>query len=72
MAVCLLYGRISFAADKFVFFFVVDEVIAKNFFLQKQLFTILKQERDNAVTIKRLRTILEDVISELQLSEKKR
>ncbi|KKL79016.1 hypothetical protein LCGC14_2019080, partial [marine sediment metagenome] len=49
-----------------------DEAIAKNRFLQEQMFTVLKEERDDAVAEKRLRTILEDVISELELSEKEK
>ena len=51
---------------------VSDEVIAKNLSLQEQMFTVLKEERDDAVAEKRLRTILEDVISELELSEKEK
>lgn len=51
---------------------VSDEVIAKNLSLQKQLFTVLKQEGDDAVARKRLRTILEDVISEFEFSEKEK
>jgi len=51
---------------------VSDEVIAKNLSVQKQLFTVLKEERDDALTEKRLRTILEDVISEFELSEKQK
>ncbi len=51
---------------------VSDEVIAKNLSLQEQMFTIVKEEKDSISAEKRLRTILEDVISELELSEKER
>ncbi|GAH54889.1 unnamed protein product, partial [marine sediment metagenome] len=51
---------------------VSDEVIAKNLSLQEQMFTIVKQEKDNAVAEKRLRAILEDAISEVELSEKEK
>ncbi len=51
---------------------VSDEVIAKNLSLQEQMFTIVKEEKDSISAEKRLRTILEDVISELELSEKEK
>ena len=51
---------------------VSDEVIAKNLSLQEQMFTIVKEEKDSISAEKRLRTILEDAISELELSEKER
>ncbi len=49
-----------------------DEAIARNLSLQEQLFTVLKEEPDNAVAEKRLRTIYEDTISELELSEEEK
>ena len=51
---------------------VSDEAIAKNRSLQEQLFTVLKEEPDDAVAEKRLRTIFEDTISELELSQKEK
>jgi len=51
---------------------VSDEVIAKNLSLQEQMFTIVKEEKDSISAAKRLRPILEDVISELELSEKEK
>lgn len=49
-----------------------DEAIAKNRSLQEQLFTVLKEEPDDAVAEKRLRTIYEDTLSEAELSEKEK
>lgn len=49
-----------------------DEAIAKNLSLQKQMFTVLKEESDDAVAEKRLRTIFENAISQLELSEKEK
>lgn len=49
-----------------------DEAIAKNLSLQEQMFTVLKEEPDDAVAEKRLRTIFENTISELELSEKEK
>ncbi|GAI30853.1 unnamed protein product, partial [marine sediment metagenome] len=51
---------------------VSDEVIAKNLSLQEQMFTIVKEEKDSISAEKRLRTILEDVTSKLELSEKEK
>lgn len=47
-----------------------DEAIAKNRSLQEQMFTIVKEEKDSITAEKRLRTILEDAISELEGREK--
>ena len=49
-----------------------DEAIAKNRSLQEQMFTVVKEEKDNSVAEKRLRAILEDAISEVELSEKEK
>jgi hypothetical protein len=49
-----------------------DEAIAKNLSLQEQMFTVLKEEPDDAIAEKRLRTIFENTISELELSEKEK
>ncbi len=49
-----------------------DEIIAKNLSLQEQLFTVLKEEPDDTVAEKRLRSIYEDTISERKLSEKEK
>lgn len=49
-----------------------DEAIAKNRSLQEQMFTVVKEEKDDAAAEKRLRAILEDATSELELSEKEK
>jgi len=48
-----------------------DEAIAKNRSLQEQMFTIVKEEKDNSVAEKRLRAILQDAMSEVSEEERK-
>ncbi len=48
-----------------------DEAIAKNRFLQEQMFTVVKEEKDNSVAEKRLRAILQDAMSEVSEEEGK-
>jgi len=48
-----------------------DEAIAKNRSLQEQMFTVVKEEKDNSVAEKRLRAILQDAMSEVSEEERK-
>jgi len=48
-----------------------DEAIAKNRSLQEQMFTVVKEEKDNSVAEKRLRAILRDAMSEVSEEERK-
>jgi len=48
-----------------------DETIAKNRSLQEQMFTVVKEEKDNSVAEKRLRAILQDAMSEISEEERK-
>jgi len=48
-----------------------DEAIAKNRSLQEQMFTVVKDEKDNSVAEKRLRAILQDAMSEVSEEERK-
>lgn len=48
-----------------------DEAIAKNRSLQEQMFTVVKEEKDNSVAERRLHAILQDAMSELSEEERK-
>lgn len=50
---------------------VSEEKIAENRSLQEQIFTVLKEEKDNVVAEERLRSILQDAMSELEGKERK-
>jgi len=48
-----------------------DEPIAKNRSLQEQMFTVVKEEKDNSVAEKRVRAILQDAMPEVTEEQRK-